>query len=148
MLITQSCPTLCNPIRFLCPWNLPGKNTGVGCHSLLQGIFPTQGSNPGLLHCSWILYHLSHQGSILIWNILLITQDIRIFKFLTLIISLSILEGGDDTERRSCMKQEFPNLFSTRDQFHGRQLFMDQRVGGWFWNDSNALHLLCTLCLI
>ena len=38
----------------------PGKNTGVGCHALLQGIFPTQGSNPGLPHCNQILYHLSH----------------------------------------------------------------------------------------
>ena len=37
--------------------------TGVGCHALLQGIFATQGSNPGLPHCRWILYHLSHQGS-------------------------------------------------------------------------------------
>ena len=42
----------------------PGKNTGVGCHALLQGIFPTQGLNLGLPHCWWILYHLSHQGSI------------------------------------------------------------------------------------
>ena len=42
----------------------PGKNTGVDCHDLLQGIFPTQGSNPGLPHCRWILYHLSHQGSL------------------------------------------------------------------------------------
>ena len=41
----------------------PGKNTGVGCHALLQGIFPTLGSNPGLLHCRQSLYHLSHQGS-------------------------------------------------------------------------------------
>ena len=41
----------------------PGKNPGVGCHALLPGIFPTQGSNPGLPHCRWILYHLSHQGS-------------------------------------------------------------------------------------
>ena len=39
------------PTRLLSPWNSPGKNTGVGCHFLLQGIFPTQGSNPGLLHC-------------------------------------------------------------------------------------------------
>ena len=46
----------------LCPWNSPGKNTGVGCHSFLQGIFPTQGSNLGLLHCRQILYLLSHQG--------------------------------------------------------------------------------------
>ena len=49
--------------RLLCPWDSPGKNTGVGCHALLQGIFPTQGSNPGLTHCRWILYLLSHQGS-------------------------------------------------------------------------------------
>ena len=45
------------------PWNSPGQNTGVGSLSLLQGIFPTQGSNLGLLHCRWILYQLSHQGS-------------------------------------------------------------------------------------
>ena len=45
------------------PWNSSGQNTGVGNLSLLQGIFPTQGSNPGLLHCGWILYQLSHQGS-------------------------------------------------------------------------------------
>ena len=41
----------------------PGKNTGVGCHAILKGIFPTQESNPGLPYCRWILYHLSHQGS-------------------------------------------------------------------------------------
>ena len=45
------------------PWDFPGQNTRVGGHSLLQGIFPTQGSNPGLLHCRWILYQLSHQES-------------------------------------------------------------------------------------
>ena len=45
------------------PWNLPGQNTGVGSLSFLQRIFPTQGLNPGLLHCRWILYQLSHQGS-------------------------------------------------------------------------------------
>ena len=44
-------------------WNFPGQNTGVGSHSLLQGIFPTQESNPGIWHCRWILYHLSQQGS-------------------------------------------------------------------------------------
>ena len=45
------------------PWNSPGQNTGVGSHSLLQGIFPTQGSNSGLPHLNQILYQLSHQGS-------------------------------------------------------------------------------------
>ena len=39
------------PTRLLCPWDFPGQDTGVGCYFLLQGIFPTQGSNPGLLHC-------------------------------------------------------------------------------------------------
>ena len=51
------------PARLLCPWNTPGKNTGVGSHSLLQGIFPSQGSNPGLPHCRQILYCLNHQRS-------------------------------------------------------------------------------------
>ena len=49
----QSCPTLCEPsdypARLLCPWDFPGKNTGVGSHSLLQGIFQTQGSNLHLM---------------------------------------------------------------------------------------------------
>ena len=60
-----SCPTLLQlqPARLLCPPHSPGKNTGVGCHSLFQGIFPTQGSNLGFLHCRQILYHLTHQGS-------------------------------------------------------------------------------------
>ena len=49
--------------RLLCPWDSPGKNTGVGCHAHLQGIFPTQGWNLGLLHFRQILYCLSHQGS-------------------------------------------------------------------------------------
>ena len=45
------------------PWNSPGQNTGMGSLSLLQGIFPTQGLNPGLPHCRWILYQLSQKGS-------------------------------------------------------------------------------------
>ena len=44
----------------LCPWDSPGKNIGVGCHFLLQGIFPTQDLNPSFLHCRWILYPLIH----------------------------------------------------------------------------------------
>ena len=50
------------PTRLLCSWNSLGKNTGVGSHFLLQGIFLTQGSNPGHPHCRQILYHLGHQG--------------------------------------------------------------------------------------
>ena len=52
------------PAGLLCPWDFPAKNTGVGCHFPLQGIFPTQGSSPGLLHCRQILYCLSHQRSL------------------------------------------------------------------------------------
>ena len=51
------------PTRLLCPWDSPGKNTAVGCHFLFKGIFLTQGSNPGLLHCRQMLSPLSHQGS-------------------------------------------------------------------------------------
>ena len=72
VLVTQSCPTLCNqshglkPTRLLCPWNSPVKNTGAGSHFLLQRTFPTQGLKPHLfclLHCRQKLYHLSHQES-------------------------------------------------------------------------------------
>jgi len=63
--VAQSCPTLCDPMdtRLLCPWDFLGKRTGVGCHFLLQRIFLTQGSNPGLPHCRQTLDRLSHQGS-------------------------------------------------------------------------------------
>ena len=64
ILVTQPCPTLCDPMDCsppgFCPWNSPDKNTGVDCHSLLQRNFATQGLNPGLLHCRQILYRLSY----------------------------------------------------------------------------------------
>ena len=67
-LVAQSCPTLCDPWTVACQAPLfmgdsPGKNTGVGFHVLLQGIFPTQESNLALLHCRQILYCPSSQGS-------------------------------------------------------------------------------------
>ena len=68
MLSYFSCALLCATPwtvarRLLCLWDSPGKNTGVGCHALLQGLFPTHGWNPhllSLLHCRWILFPLSH----------------------------------------------------------------------------------------
>ena len=54
------------PTSLLHPWDFPGKSTGVGCHFLLQGIFPTQWLNLGLPYCRQVLYHLSHQG-IYLW---------------------------------------------------------------------------------
>ena len=73
-LVAQSCLTFCNPMDCSPPGSFvrghsPGKNTGVGCHFLLQGIFPTQESNPHLLpllYCRYILYLLSHQESTLL----------------------------------------------------------------------------------
>ena len=67
VLVAQSCPTLCDPKDS--PWIVPlsigfsGQNTGVGSLSLLQGIFPIPGSDPGLRHCRQILYRLCHQRS-------------------------------------------------------------------------------------
>ena len=63
---SESCSVVSNSLRpheLYSPWNSPGQNTGVGSLSLLQGIFPTQESNPGLLHCRQILYQMSHKGS-------------------------------------------------------------------------------------
>ena len=60
--VAQSYLTLCNPLD-CSPWNSPGETTGVGSLSLLQGIFPTQGLNPGLLNCRQIFYQLSRKGS-------------------------------------------------------------------------------------
>ena len=68
-LVTKSCLTLVTPwaiayqARLFLAWDSPGKNARMGCHFLLQEIFPTQGLNPGPLHCRQMLYHLSHQGS-------------------------------------------------------------------------------------
>ena len=65
--VAHSCPTLRShellPTRFLCPWDFPGNSTGVDCHFLLQGIFPTQGSKPSLPHCRRTLYRLSQDLS-------------------------------------------------------------------------------------
>ena len=68
-LCAQLYPALCDPVdykptRLLCPWDFWGKNTGVGCHFLLQGLFLTQRSNPCLLcplHCKWTFYPMNHQ---------------------------------------------------------------------------------------
>ena len=67
-LVAQSCLDSLRPMDWSPPGSSvhggsQGKNIGVGCHALLQGIFPTQGLNPSLPYCRWILYHLSHQGS-------------------------------------------------------------------------------------
>ena len=98
-LVTQSCSTLCYPMDCSLPGSSahgdsPGNNTGVGCHAFLQRIFPTQGLNPGLLHCRWILYCLSHQGRVqasyakcppvwIMWSILMIRSRLCILAEMT-----------------------------------------------------------------
>ena len=77
-LIAQLCPTVCNPMDCSPPGSsVHGdslrKNTGVGCHAFLQGILPTQGLNPGLLHCRQIPYHLSHWEP----SLRLLIQDLK-----------------------------------------------------------------------
>ena len=63
-VVSNSLPSYgLQPARLLCPWDAPGKITGLGCHSLLQGVFPTQVPNPDLLHCRHVLYCLGPQGS-------------------------------------------------------------------------------------
>ena len=81
MKVTHSCPTLCDPMD-CSPWNSPGQKTGVGSLSLLQRIFPTQGLNTGLPHCTWVLYQLGHhRGSpensrIIVYLAFLLVKDI------------------------------------------------------------------------
>ena len=73
-VVSESLP----PRGLYSPWNSPGQNTGVGSLSLFQGIFPTQGLNPGLcLHCRQILYQVNHQGSpVLLWCVLKVTAKL------------------------------------------------------------------------
>ena len=78
------------PRRLHSPWNSLAQNTGVGSLSLLQEIFPTQELNPGLLHCRWILYQLSHKGSLFLNQALLCLC----FFFLIQSIFLKILNLG------------------------------------------------------
>ena len=70
VLVVLLCLTLCNPMDCsLCPWNSPGKNAGVGCHSFFQGIFPTLGLNLGFLNCRQILYCLSQYPHIMAFRV-------------------------------------------------------------------------------
>ena len=89
----------------LCPWDFSGKNTGVDCHSLLQGTIQIQGLNPGLSHCGQIVYHLSHQWSPLMVNELLGWNSHPI----------GLVSSGRETPENSlCVSVSFPlSLFPT-----------------------------------
>ena len=77
------------PARLVCPWNSPGKNTGVGSHTLLQGISPTQRLNLDFLHFRQILYHLSHQGRLKFMYSVIKQSSTKIYGIL-LVIALNL----------------------------------------------------------
>ena len=99
-LAAQSCLTLCDPMDCSPPGSSvhrdsAGKNTGVGCHALLEGIFLTQGSNPGLLHCRWILTHEPPGTPFMNLNVIVCYKCIRgIIKNFILHFMLNHLRTG------------------------------------------------------
>ena len=80
------------PARLLCPWDSPGKNTGVACHCCLQGIFLTQGSNPVLLHYRQILYSLIHKGSSAWSTRVFCSLALHLFTLLNVSFSISVIQ--------------------------------------------------------
>ena len=98
-----------------CPWNSPGQNTGVGSLFLLQGIFPTQESNPGLLHCRRILYQLSHKG------------NPRVLQW----IAYSFSRGSSQPRNRtqvSCLAGSFFTGWTRREDCRGTEFLIQ-----WWW---------------
>ena len=91
--------------RLLCPLNSPGKNTGVGGHSLLQGIFPTQGLNPCLLHCRQTLYHLSRQGGTGFYKVLF---NLNFFQK----DNIHTLKAGGGTIKTECLRNKSSSVVS------------------------------------
>ena len=118
-LVAQSCLTLCDPMSCSLPGSSvhrdpPGKNTGAGCHALLQGIFPNQGLNPGLLHCRQILYLLSHQGSPILngitkkrsWKGLSLLADTLKMRSYVYVLNLKEKTTYTDTQLCACLSAQ------------------------------------------
>ena len=104
MKVTQACPTL-RPHGLYSPWNFPGQNTRVGSLSLLQGIFPTQGSNPGLPHCRRILY-------IYIWGRKLLSANLK---------SAKTLKSGSKFDAVHCAFLTISNNQSWKQELSGKK---------------------------
>ena len=126
VLVTESCPTLYDPMDCSLPGSSVhgdslGKNPWVGFHAFLQGIFPTQGSNPGLLYCKRILYCLSHQGNprILEWEVWPIFRGSSQFRNWT---RVSCITGRFFT---SWATREAPLVFKNQ-KFHWVMVFQHQ----------------------
>ena len=106
MKVAQSCPFFCDPTiwpsRFVCPFSSPGKNTGVGRRSLLQGIFPTQKSNRGLLRCRQFLYQLSYQESDTVLGESIMKTIPQIIVLKPQSISLQYITSGSPSSMPNC----------------------------------------------
>ena len=107
--------------RPLCPWDSPGKNTGVSCHFLLQGIFPTQESNPGLLHCKQVLCQLNYKGNqilrvLKVWCLWFPTAW-RLLRYMPL--SRKCLCKSVCDERTEPMRGVEKNSLSSKDRLSG-----------------------------
>ena len=101
------------PARLLHPWDFPGKNVAVGCHFLLQGIFPTQGSNLSLLHCRQTLYHLSHQGATSRYFILFDSVINGIVSLISLSESLLLVYRSATLVRMATVKKSISKVSLT-----------------------------------
>ena len=130
-LVTQLCPTLwdlvdCSPPGSSVHGDSPGKNTWVGCHFLLQRIFPTQGSNPGLPHCRWILCQVSHQGSPCT-TILCDKWYIRIVSDMCVHVGHSVMSNSCDPVKCSPPGTSVHGILQAR--ILGSWVFLNSRVG-------------------
>ena len=109
--VIQLCLTLCDPHGLYSPWNTPCQNTGVGSCSLLQGIFPIQESNPGLLHRRWILHQLSHQGTLI--------GTTKNKPFTKTLLSLTKDQEVDSWWRQKATDNNFSTIMKHKRRHHG-----------------------------
>ena len=116
MKVAQLCPHGLYPTRLLCPRDSSGKNTGAGCHALLLGIFPTQGSNQRLLHC-----RNGQVGSLLLSATWEAPSPIPVDNKPG--VCYSIKGGMDDSRNKSLAKQNHTNVL----QLQGFQCFLSQK---------------------
>ena len=125
------CLTLCDPhgllpARLLYPWDFPGKNTGVCCHLLLEGIFPIQESNSGLLRCRQILYHLSCQcGCVSPNSLLCIHSTCAIF----ILICQSYLNKLGSKQKKKCPVPDFIGIPPLESHFFGFNISLPRDTG-------------------
>ena len=117
------------PTRLLCPWNSSGKNIEVGCLSLLQRIFQTQGLNLSLLHCRQILYHLGHQGNPKVGLVgsyfSIVKEDLsQVFKDISLIRDLN-----EENEPRKVRGRQRSTRDKSRNELGCKLLWVNQC--GW-----------------